>query len=74
MFLRPFFRRHFQPVEQDFNAAIIPAPAPPPGDIVVLASDDTDYTVPLSIRTSAGTAYVVTSTVLASDNTPYVVI
>lgn len=47
--------------------------APPPSGFIVLASDNTPYTVTQTVLDSAGASYTVSSTVLSSNGTAYVV-
>ena len=49
------------------------APPPPVGNITVLGSTGTSYSVPLTVLDSAGTSYTVSSTVLSSNGTAYTV-
>jgi hypothetical protein len=47
------------------------APPPPVGNITVLNSAGTLYTVPLTVLDSSGTSYTVSNTVLSSGGTAY---
>jgi len=50
-----------------------PSPTPPAGNINVLNSTGTSYSVPLAILTSTGASYTVTDSVLSSNGTAYTV-